>query len=132
MTLSLSFACGLYDRTFALVMRDVVPEGIDLTCHVIDDPRIVFDRMAKGEFDISEMSSSEFVSMQAAGGNPLVAIPVFVARVFRHSYIYINSHAGIAKPKDLEGKRVRVRGIVEMRRGPFIEAERPEQIELAE
>jgi endonuclease YncB( thermonuclease family) len=35
-------------------------------------------------------------------------------------------------PKDLEGKRVRVRGVVEMRRGPFIELERPEQIELVE
>jgi endonuclease YncB( thermonuclease family) len=37
--------------------------------------------------------------------------------------------AGIA-PKQLEGKRIRVRGVVEMRRGPIIEATRPEQIEL--
>jgi endonuclease YncB( thermonuclease family) len=35
-------------------------------------------------------------------------------------------------PKDLEGKRVLVRGVVEMRRGPQIEAERPEQIETIE
>jgi 4,5-dihydroxyphthalate decarboxylase len=110
MAVSLSFACGLYDRTLPLAMRDVVPEGIDLACQIIDDPRIVFDRMAKGEFDVSEMSSSEFVSMQAAAGNPLVAIPVFVARVFRHSYIYINTRSGIAKPKDLEGKRIGLSG----------------------
>ena len=37
--------------------------------------------------------------------------------------------AGIA-PKQLEGKRIRVRGIIEMRSGPIIEATRPEQIEL--
>jgi endonuclease YncB( thermonuclease family) len=37
--------------------------------------------------------------------------------------------AGIAL-KQLQGKRIRVRGIVEMRRGPMIDAVRPEQIEL--
>jgi endonuclease YncB( thermonuclease family) len=37
--------------------------------------------------------------------------------------------AGIA-PKQLQGKRIRVRGIIEMRSGPIIEATRPEQIEL--
>jgi len=33
-------------------------------------------------------------------------------------------------PKQLEGRRVRVRGWIEQRRGPVIEAEWPEQIEL--
>jgi endonuclease YncB( thermonuclease family) len=35
-------------------------------------------------------------------------------------------------PKALEGKRVRVRGYIEQRRGPQIEATRPEQIEVVE
>ncbi len=39
--------------------------------------------------------------------------------------------AGIA-PKRLENRRVRVRGWVEERNGPRIEATRPEQIEIAE
>ena len=38
--------------------------------------------------------------------------------------------AGI-DPLQLEGRTVRVRGIIEMRRGPVIEAEAPEQIEFA-
>ena len=37
--------------------------------------------------------------------------------------------AGI-EPKQLEGRRVRVRGWLEQRRGPIIEADAPEQIEL--
>jgi endonuclease YncB( thermonuclease family) len=37
--------------------------------------------------------------------------------------------AGLA-PKRLEGRHVRVRGWIEMRRGPIIEADAPEQIEL--
>jgi len=39
--------------------------------------------------------------------------------------------AGI-EPKRLENRRVRVRGWVEERNGPRIEATRPEQIEIAE
>jgi len=39
--------------------------------------------------------------------------------------------AGV-EPRRLQGKRVRVRGWIEQRGGPWIEATRPEQIELAE
>jgi hypothetical protein len=33
-------------------------------------------------------------------------------------------------PKELEGRRIRVRGWVEQRRGPIMEASVPEQIEV--
>lgn len=36
------------------------------------------------------------------------------------------------EPKSLDGRRVRVRGFVEQRNGPIIEAARPEQIEIVE
>jgi hypothetical protein len=39
--------------------------------------------------------------------------------------------AGI-EPKRLEGRRIRVRGWLEQRRGPVIEADAPEQIEFAD
>jgi hypothetical protein len=39
--------------------------------------------------------------------------------------------AGI-EPKKLEGRRLRVRGWIEERNGPRIEAARPEQIEIAD
>lgn len=39
--------------------------------------------------------------------------------------------AGI-EPKKLEGRRIRVRGTIEQRGGPILEATRPEQIEIAE
>ena len=106
--MKLSFACGLYDRVLPLYRGDVTPEGIELDFLAIDDPRRVFDGMAKGEFDVSEMSSSEFITMMAAGTSHLVALPVFVSRLFRHSFIFINRNAGIATPKDLAGKRIGV------------------------
>jgi len=107
--LQLSFACALYDRMLPLYTGEVQPEGIDLNFIAIDEPRPIFDRMSGGqEFDVAEYSSSEFVQRFANEQCPFVAIPVFPSRCFRHGFIAVNKKSGIAKPKDLEGKRVGV------------------------
>src|SRR5205807_249143 len=107
--LQLSFACGLYDRMQPLYTGAVGVEGIDLNFIAIDQPRPIFDRMAGGEeFDVAEFSSSEFVQRFASKQCPFVAIPIFPSRAFRHGFIAVHRKAGIAKPKDLEGKRVGV------------------------
>ena len=106
--LSMTFACGLYDRMIALRTGEVQPEGIDLNFINIDNPRELFDRMVgKLEFDASEMSSSEYVSRYAAGDCPFVALPVFASRVFRHSFIIVN-RKHIKSAADFVGKRVGV------------------------
>lgn len=106
--LPLTFACGLYDRMQALYTGDVQVEGVDLNFLVDDNPRNIFDRMAAGlEFDAAEFSSSEYISRFVAGNCPLVAIPVFASRVFRHSFIFVN-RKHVKSPKDLEGKRIGV------------------------
>src|SRR5262249_33836128 len=82
-------------------------EGVDLTCITLKSGRDVFDRMVGGsEFDVAELSASEFISLAGAGDRRFVALPVFPSRVFRHEYIFVNTRAGIRSPKDLEGKRV--------------------------
>jgi 4,5-dihydroxyphthalate decarboxylase len=107
--LPLTFACGPYDRTDALKTGDVRVEGIDLNYLEIQGPREIFDRMVGGlEFDLSELSSSEFISMTGAGKCPFVALPVFPSKAFRHGFVCVNRRAGIKTPKDLEGKRVGV------------------------
>ncbi len=105
--LRLNFACGNYDRMEALRNGVVDVEGIDLDYIEMKRPREIFDRMAqKQEFDMSEMSSSEFIAMTARGDNPFVGLPVFPSKAFRHGFICINRNAGIATAKDLEGRRV--------------------------
>jgi 4,5-dihydroxyphthalate decarboxylase len=85
----------------------VTVPGVDLTCITLKSGRDVFDRMVGGqEFDIAELSASEFVSLMGKGDCPFVALPVFPSRVFRHGYIFINKRSGIRGPKDLEGRRV--------------------------
>jgi 4,5-dihydroxyphthalate decarboxylase len=105
--LALTFACGRFDRMEALRSGEVRPEGIDLNYIPIEDSRETFDRMVGGrEFDVSELSSSEFISMTGMKRCPFVALPVFPSRAFRHSYVYVNRRSGIARPQDLAGKRI--------------------------
>jgi len=107
--LKLTFACALYDRLQPIYTGEVKPDGIDLNFIAIDEPRPIFDRMSGGqEFDVAEYSSSEFVQRFANKQCPFVAIPVFPSRAFRHGFIAVHRKAGIAKPKDLEGKRIGV------------------------
>jgi 4,5-dihydroxyphthalate decarboxylase len=108
-SLPLTFASCRYDRVEALRTGDVKPEGIDLKMLMFPAGREIFDRMVGArEFDIAELSSSEFISLTGRGDCPFVALPVFPSRVFRHGYIFINTRAGIRAAKDLEGKRIGV------------------------
>jgi 4,5-dihydroxyphthalate decarboxylase len=105
--LALTFACCRYDRMEAIREGAVAIEGIDLNCITLRSGREVFDRMVGGrEFDVAELSASEFISLMGRGDCPFVALPVFPSRVFRHGYIFVNTRAGIRAPKDLEGKRI--------------------------
>jgi 4,5-dihydroxyphthalate decarboxylase len=105
--LALSFACCRYDRLEAIRDGDVRIDGIDLNVITLKSGRDVFDRMVGGnEFDVAELSASEYISLAGAGERPFVALPVFPSRVFRHGYIFINTRAGVRAPKDLEGRRI--------------------------
>jgi 4,5-dihydroxyphthalate decarboxylase len=105
--LPLTFAGCRYDRLEAIRDGDVAVEGVELNCITLKSGRDVFDRMVGGkEFDVAELSASEYVSLHGAGDCPFVAIPVFPSRVFRHGYIFMNTRCGIRTPKDLEGRRV--------------------------
>lgn len=107
--LSLTLACGPYDRTEALRTGEVAPEGIDLNYVAIQNPPEIFVRMIRNqEFDVSEMSSAVYLRRRAKGNFPFVAIPVFPSRMFRHGFVFVNTQSGLRAAKDLEGRRVGV------------------------
>jgi 4,5-dihydroxyphthalate decarboxylase len=86
---------------------DIRIEGIDLNCITLKSGRDVFDRMIGGnEFDVAELSASEYISLVGAGDRRFVALPVFPSRVFRHGYIFVNARSGVRAPKDLAGQRI--------------------------
>lgn len=107
--LSLTMACGPYDRFEALCNGVVRPEGIDLTYLAIQSPPEIFVRMLKNAaFDISEMSASIYLTLKAEGNFPFIALPIFPSRMFRHGFVFVNTRSGIKTPKDLAGKRIGV------------------------
>jgi 4,5-dihydroxyphthalate decarboxylase len=104
--LYLTVACGDYDRTKALQDGTAQPEGIRLNYIPLQAEEIFWRMSNHQEFDASEMSLSNHVTMVSRGNSPFVAIPVFPSRFFRHSCIFINVDSGIQKPQDLKGKKV--------------------------
>jgi len=104
--LPLTLACWNYDRTRALLDGRVRPDGIDLTCLDLPVEETFFRMLRHREFDVAEMSLSSYVVSLAAAEPPFIAIPVFPSRFFRHSCIYVNGAAAIARPQDLVGRTV--------------------------
>ncbi len=108
MNLSLTLACGPYDRTTPLALGDVRPAGIDLTYLRLPVEETFWRMTRHHEFDAAEMSMSSYLLRRSRGDDALVAIPVFTSRFFRHSCVFVRVDAGIQKPEDLKGKRVGV------------------------
>ncbi len=104
--LHLTVACGDYDRTKALQDGTVQPEGIRLNYLPLQAEEIFWRMGGHQEFDASEMSLSNHITMVSRGNSPFVAIPVFPSRFFRHSCIFINTDSGIKGPQDFKGKKV--------------------------
>ena len=103
----ITFAGACYDRTQALIDGTVKPDGLEFNWLILHYPEIWRRMLNDYDFDASELSLSSYLIARSMG-KPLIAIPVFPARTFRHSYVFINNKSGITKPVDLVGKRVGV------------------------
>lgn len=88
-------------------------------------------RSQRGRFSVAE---GRVVSVRDSGGTIYVnfgrrwseALTVTILKRHEQSFVA----AGI-EPRKLEGRTVRIRGYVDVRSGPVIEATRPQQIEVA-
>jgi 4,5-dihydroxyphthalate decarboxylase len=105
MALKLFMSCGAYDRAKALIDGAVKPDGIDLEVYVNPDPGR-HTNIDGRDFDVAEFYSGLYIADLHYKSLGYTAIPIFVKRMFRHSYIYINKRAGIRSPTDLNGKRI--------------------------
>ena len=81
-------------------------DGIDVTYLNLIVEETFFRQMRHREFDVSEISFSSYLVSMFEEKPPLIAIPIFPSRSFRHSGIYVNVDAGIRAPADLAGKRI--------------------------
>lgn len=104
--LQLTVAVHGYDRVQALKDGTVRPEGIDLRMINLPVEEIFWRQLHHLEFDASELSFSAYTISRSLGNVPLIGIPVFPSRFFRHSCIFVNP--SIKKPEELKGKRIGV------------------------
>jgi 4,5-dihydroxyphthalate decarboxylase len=104
--LHLTLAVADYDHVRDLVFGVVRPDGIALTAFTLQIEEIFYRFTKNEEWDVSEMSFAKYIALTAQGNVPMIGLPVFPSRVFRHSAIYVRSDRGIRTAKDLEGKTV--------------------------
>lgn len=104
--LFLTLGCGDYDRTHALQTGAVEAEGIKLNYIPLQSEEVFWRMGHHQEFDASEMSLSNHITMVSRGNSPFVGVPVFPSRFFRHSSIFFNVESGIKEPKDFKGKKI--------------------------
>ena len=92
----------------ALKDGSVAPAGARLEFVEVDPLIDAFRRMVRGlEFDVCEMALTTYLTAREHGKR-MTGLPIFLMRAFHHGAIFANTKAGIATPKDLEGRRVGV------------------------
>ena len=102
----LTLAISEYEHVRDLTSGLIRPAGIALNTLVLPIEELAYRYFKNLEFDVAESSFAKFITLTAAADPPIVGIPVFPARLFRHSAIYVRTDRGIAAPRDLEGKTV--------------------------
>lgn len=104
--LNITLATGYYDRVLPLRLGEIEADGIELNHLLMPVENALWRMVRHQEFDAAEMSLGAYVTLVGSGNSPFVAIPVFLSRLFRHSGVFINKHAGISSFEDLRGKTV--------------------------
>ena len=92
-----------------LIDGSVKSDKLNMNIHVTTPPELFFKNLKNDEFDVFEMSLSEFlITREQAKGDrwQWQALPIFPAKAFVWMTLFINTGAGIQKLCDLKGKRV--------------------------
>jgi 4,5-dihydroxyphthalate decarboxylase len=105
--LRLTLALSEYAHTRDLVNGRIRPEGIELINITQPFEAIGLRFGATQEFDVAEFSLANFCALASQDApSPMIGIPVFPSRAFRHSAIYVNDKSGIRSAADLAGRKV--------------------------
>lgn len=100
---------GRYDRTEPLLDGRVRVDGAEVAFQSPPLEELFARAFDQGEFDIAELSFSNYLYLTAEANCRYVGLPIFPSRMFRHSAIYIRTDRGIRNARDLAGRLVGVR-----------------------
>lgn len=103
----LHIGCRDYEHTRALVDGTVKIDGVDAAVESAEIASDIFERMVSQQaFDVSELGLTFYLRTLDLDDPPFIAIPVFPARHFRHSNVFVNTSSGIDTPEDLAARTV--------------------------
>jgi 4,5-dihydroxyphthalate decarboxylase len=102
----LRLACRAYDGTLPILRGQLKLPGFEFDITETEDVPGMFAGMFKGQYDIGEMSLAELIYYTSRDTAGFVAVPVFPSRMFRHGFIFVRKDSGIARPEELDGRRI--------------------------
>lgn len=105
----LSFAAGYHLRAKPLCDGRVKMENFELQAIAFENDGLGHEEFLAGKYDSGEFSLANYLALKSRG-EPLMAIPVFPNRKFRHSYIFVCADSPLEEPAQLKGKRVGIPG----------------------
>ncbi|MGH7846828.1 MAG: hypothetical protein ACREQW_16915 [Candidatus Binatia bacterium] len=108
--LAVTLGLSLNPRTRALFDGTVKPNGVELQCasqfgEGLDNTGARHRAILQGKIDGGECSTSSLILARMRGVT-LRALPVFLARQFRHRCMFCAADSNLAAPSELRGKRV--------------------------
>ena len=96
-----------YEHVHPLIDGTVPIQGVTPRFHTATIVSDIFERMIRGnEFGVAELGLTFYLRTLDLDEPPFIALPIFLARQFRHSAIFVNRSSGITDPQDLAGKTV--------------------------
>ena len=105
----LKIAVAEHPHTSKIRSGEIAIKGVDAEIVTVKPQVGAFRRMVRElEFDVCEIAPTTYIIARAYG-KKFKALPIFVVRRFHHAGLLVRPDAGIATPKDLEGKNVGVR-----------------------
>ncbi|WP_227488065.1 type 2 periplasmic-binding domain-containing protein [Brachybacterium subflavum] len=107
MSRRLRFGSMPYDQLRGLIDGSVTVDGRPVQYTTSTLATEIFEgAIVRREFDVAELGLTYFLRTLDTEEHPFLALPIFPARLFRQSAVFINTDAGITRPEDLTGKRV--------------------------
>lgn len=104
----ISIATWDHDRAVPVLSGQVPLAGYELDATVLPTSRLFPLAVGEARFDVTELSLSSYLLQVARGDSAYVAIPVYLARAFRHNGFFCRTESGIQSLSDLRGRVVGV------------------------
>jgi 4,5-dihydroxyphthalate decarboxylase len=100
---------GSYDRV-ANLPAVAAASGLEIENHIVSSPKDAFALLSSGEggFAGGELSSSFYMTMRSKLGDdcPLVGLPVWISRSFRHGNVWVREDSELESPAQLAGRTI--------------------------